>query len=182
MQDEELIESYLEGREKSLEELISRYLRVIYNFVYKYAGSGAIAEDITQEVFIKVWKNIKKFDAEASFRTWLFSIAKNTAIDWARKKKPILFSEFDREGGNILEDLLIDDLPLPDEIAQSKYAFEEVSNAYGKISADEARIIKSHDGYGLTFIEIAKTLGRPLHTVKSIHRRALIKLRKILGE
>jgi|SRR3989344_1009071 len=182
MSDEELIKSYLEGNEKSLEELISRYLRVIFNFAYKYANGVPDAEDITQEVFIKVWKNIKKFDVEASFRTWLFSIAKNTAIDWARKKKPLLFSEFDRDVGNILDDLLVDKLPLPDEITERKFAFEEINYAYGKVSVDEARIIRSHDGDGFTFREIAQELGKPLHTVKSIHRRALVKLRKILGE
>ena len=84
--DKKLIQQYLKGDEKSLEILVVKYLKLIYSFVYKNVGNPAEAEDITQEVFIKVWKNMKKFDQNKSFRPWIFQIAKNTSIDFLRKK------------------------------------------------------------------------------------------------
>ena len=68
----------------------------------------ADAEDITQEVFVKVWKNIKKFDQSKSFKPWIFQIAKNTSIDFLRKKKSIPFSRFENEKGqNVLADNIV---------------------------------------------------------------------------
>ena len=89
--DEQLVARYLRGDEKSLEFLIQQYLKPIYSFVYKYVGNPQEAEDITQEVFVRMWKYIKKFDQRKKFKTWIFSIAKNAAIDFLRKKKPYPF-------------------------------------------------------------------------------------------
>ncbi len=93
--DQKLIANYLAGDEKSLEILINRYLRPIYSFVYRHVGNGEVAEDITQEVFVKVWRNLKKFDQNKSFKTWIFTIAKNTSFDFFKKKKAIPFSELE---------------------------------------------------------------------------------------
>ncbi len=90
--DENLVTDYLKGDKKALEILIGRYLKPIYNFLYRYTGDVAEAEDITQEAFVRAWKNIRKFDRNKKFKTWIFGIAKNAAIDFLRKKKPILFS------------------------------------------------------------------------------------------
>jgi RNA polymerase sigma-70 factor (ECF subfamily) len=95
--DQDLISKYLAGDEKSLEILIEQYLKPIYSFVYRYTGSASNAEDITQDVFVRVWKNLKKFDQNKKFKTWIFSIAKNAAIDWLRKKKTISLSDDDME-------------------------------------------------------------------------------------
>src|SRR3989338_146778 len=93
--DQQLIADYLTGDEKSLKILYGRYLKPIYSFVYRYVGGGQDVEDVTQDAFVKVWRNLKKFDQNKSFKTWIFSIAKNTAIDFLKKKKAIPFSEFD---------------------------------------------------------------------------------------
>ena len=93
MEDKQLIVEYLKGDEKALETLFSRYLKPIYTFVYRLTGNAQDAEDISQEVFVKVWKNLKKYDDTRSFKTWLFTIAKNTAYDLLRKNKEIVFSD-----------------------------------------------------------------------------------------
>jgi RNA polymerase sigma-70 factor (ECF subfamily) len=106
--DKKLIQQYLKGDEKSLEVLIAKYLKLIYSFVYKNVGDQASAEDITQESFIKVWKNIKKFDQKKNFKPWLFQIAKNTSIDFLRKKKSIPFSRFENEKGqNVMVESIV---------------------------------------------------------------------------
>ncbi len=110
--DRQLIYDYLKkGDEKSLEILIQRYLKPVYGFAYRYVGNVQEAEDIAQEVFVKVWKNLKKpalslskgFDPKkGNFKAWIFTIAKNTAFDFLKKKKSLQFSDLQKEE-NVLE-------------------------------------------------------------------------------
>ena len=112
--DEDLITGYSNGNQQAFKELIDRYTPQIYNFVVRFVGPDN-APDVTQDVFIKVWKNIEKFDVErAHFKTWLFTIARNTTTDYLRKKKSIVFSDLDTEEG-IFEDNVEDEAILPSE-------------------------------------------------------------------
>ena len=79
--DAQLVADYLNGDEQSLHLLIERYLKPVYRFVHSYVGSDLDAEDISQEVFVRAWRNLKKFDQEKSFKTWIFAIAKHASID-----------------------------------------------------------------------------------------------------
>src|SRR3989338_740099 len=174
--DEELIRSYLNGGEEALRMLIARYLRPMYHFTYRYTASGPDAEDVTQEVFAKVWKNLKRYDERTSFRAWLFAIAKNTAIDWLRKRKIEPASTIDEE----MTDALIDPAPLPSEIAETKMTASAVGEAAGRLEPGARTVLRFRYDDGLTFREIAGILKKPLDTVKSQHRRALAKLRALL--
>ena len=176
--DEQFVGQYLEGDEKSLEILIKQYLKPIYSFVYRYVGSAADAEDITQEVFVRMWRNLKKFDRQKKFKTWLFSIAKNTSIDWLRKKKSIPFSKFDNENGQntIAERIAEPSAPFwlsVDNKNTLNFALEQLSPKY--------RAIISYRYNDFTFREIAQVLGKSINTVKSQYRRALKILKKIIG-
>src|SRR5579864_3367577 len=103
MKDHELVKQYLKGDEKSLEVLVAKYLNPIYRFVYSYVKDQQTAEDITQDVFLKVWKNAKKVDKNKNFKSWIYTIAKNTALDFLKKKKSIPFSSFeDADSKNLL--------------------------------------------------------------------------------
>jgi len=87
--DEEIILLYKNGDGEALKTIIDRYTPPIYNFVARLANKND-APDIVQEVFIKIWKNIHHFDqSKASFKTWIFTIARNTATDFLRKKKSL---------------------------------------------------------------------------------------------
>ena len=180
IRDEELIQSYLNGEESALRDLIARYFRVVYNFVRRYAGNGPDAEDITQEVFVKVWKNLKRYDPKLSFRTWLFSIAKNSAIDWLRKKKAAPLVSMD--GDETLSETLRDLAPLPDELVERNSASRAAANAIAKLSRGAQSVFSLRYRQDLTFRAIAESLGEPLNTVKSRHRRALAMLKKLLPE
>ena len=181
--DEQLVKKYLKGDEKSLEILIQQYLKPVYNFVYYYVNSASDAEDITQEVFVRMWKNLKRFDQQKKFKTWLFSIAKNASIDFLRRKKTLPFSNFDDEkGDNILMDTLKDSSPLPDEILEQKNETQSLSSAIKKLSPKYRLVLDKHYNNDLTFREIAQSLNEPLHTIKSRYRRALIYLKKIFTE
>lgn len=170
--DEQLIENYLSGDEKSLEILIKRYLKPIYGFAYKYIGNVQESEDITQDVFVRMWKNLKKFDKQKKFKTWIFSIAKNACIDYLRKKKNLSFSDFEDEYGN---NSLINKLIGKNNIIENNLAY-----ALEKLSPDYQKIISLRHDYVFSFKEIAKNLGESINTIKSRYRRAIIKLKQII--
>ena len=177
--DEQLIKDYLKGDEKSLEILIESYLKPIYSFVYRYIGNLQEAEDITQEVFVRVWKNLKKFDRKRSFKVWIFSIAKNAAIDFLRKKKSIPFSEFeDREGKNMLLETIADPGPLPSELFLRKDITRILIPAMEALSPQCRMLLFLHHNDHFTFREIAETLGESINTIKSRYRRILAQLKK----
>lgn len=177
--DEELVGRYISGDKKSLEFLISKYLKQIYNFSYGYVNNPQDAEDITQESFVKVWKNIRRFDRKKKFRTWIFEIAKNTSIDYCRKKKVIPFSRFENESGkNKLVDSLIDK-SIDDDFFETKDMKESMRSFIDKLPSKYKKVVILRLDNDYTFKEVSDILGEPLNTVKSIYRRAIIKLKKM---
>jgi RNA polymerase sigma-70 factor, ECF subfamily len=180
-EDNNLISQYLKGEEKSLELLIAKYLKPIYGFVYNFISNQTDAQDIVQEVFIKVWKHLKRFDQNKSFKTWLFSIAKNTIYDFLRKKKTIPFSDLENEDGdNPVLDNLADDNPLPDELFERADLAEFLKATLEKIPPNYRLVLNLYYQDQFNFREIAEILNESIDTVKSRHRRALILLNKIL--
>jgi len=180
IKEPQLIAGYLKGDEKCLEILIQKYLKPIYVFSYRYVGNQRDAEDITQSVFIRVWKNLKKFDQQKSFKTWIFTIAKNACIDFLRKKKIKLFSEFEDEKG---ENKIIENIPdseiLPNEIFEKFDAAQEINLMVEKLPPNYSIILSLYYNDNFTLQEVSEILGESVNTVKSRHRRALIKLREL---
>ncbi|MDD3284752.1 MAG: RNA polymerase sigma factor [Patescibacteria group bacterium] len=180
-EDVELIKKYIKGDKESLDILIKNYFSNIYNFVYNFVYNKTEAEDITQDIFVKMWKNIKKFNQDKNFKSWLFVIAKNTAIDFLRKKKSFVFSEFDNEeGDNILLETIKDEDLIPDEILEKKDLKELLNNAISKLSLSYRTVIILHHVEEMTFREISEILKEPIDTVKSRYRRGIIILRNLL--
>lgn len=179
--DEDLVSAYLAGEEKALDLLIQRYLKPIYNFIYRYIGNQGDAEDIVQDTFVNVWKSIRKFDRTRKFKTWIFTIARNASLNWIKKKKPQLFSQFDNEeGDNVIEESTADPSPLPDELFARADLSKKLSEILEKLSPEYRLVILLHYTNHFTFQEISELLKVPLNTVKSRHRRALISLKKIV--
>ena len=174
--DKKLIQQYLRGDEKSLEILIARYLKQIYSFVYKNVGNIAEAEDITQDVFLKVWKNIRKFDQKRNFKPWIFQIAKNTCIDSLRKKKTIPFSSFENEKGqNVLaENIAAAPINIIGNLSDKKV----LATAMQFLSEKDQKIINMRHNDGMSFKEIAENFQEPINTIKSRYRRTLSLLKK----
>lgn len=179
--DNQLIKDYFRGDEKAFEVLIKRYLKPIYGFVYRFVGDGGRAEDITQDVFVKVWRNLKKFNQDKKFKTWIFAIAKNTTIDFLKKKKVIPFCEFENEKGeNVLVRTLTDPAPLAQELSEKTEIARELQGTLATLSPKYRIVLLLRYNEHFNFREIAQTLGEPFNTIKSRHRRALILLKRIL--
>src|ERR1700690_3481577 len=133
--DEELIADYLGGTAGAFDELTKRHLAGVYSFAARFVGSEAEAEDIAQDTFVKAWSNLKKYDPKASkFKTWLLRIARNTAIDFLRKKKHVPFSQFETEGVNILVETVADEGASAEEILARAGDSAEIISALGTLS------------------------------------------------
>ncbi len=183
LSDEKLIESYIKGESKALEILIKRYLTPVYNFILGYVKEVSAAEDVTQEVFVKVWKNLKKFKPEYKFKSWLYKIAKNTSLDYLKKNKAVTFSELDNFNDDSYLRCLLDEKSIsPLEIASLSDNAGQLNLALEKLPEKYKSTLNMRYQQGLKFREIAEIMQESIDTIKTRHRRALIYLRKLIGK
>ncbi len=178
--DSQLAQDYIDGDSKSLTVLIEKYVDPIYNFAYRITQDSEMASDITQETFIKVWKNIKKYNTDKSFKTWIYSIAKNTTTDWLRKRKNIHFSDLDY-GEFSVENNIPDSGLLPDEVVILSENKSVIQKLVSSLPPLDQTIISLRYTEEMSFKEIAEVMGSRENTVKSWHRRAIIKLKSLLS-
>jgi len=189
--DNDLIAKYLKGDEDALPALINRHLKTIYNFCYRMLGNSQDAEDVTQETFVKAWRHLKKYRHGENFKTWLFAISRNTAIDLLRKKKRLVFSDFSAKGGSAFGgeneewsflDTLADKEPLPDESIIRAADEQILENLLQQLPLHYREVLLLYYHHDITFDEIGIILDKPLNTVKSQHRRGLAALRDLLQD
>ncbi len=180
--DEQLVKNYLNGDETSLNLLILRYLSPLYNFIFKYLHLTDESEDTTQEAFVKIWKNLHKFDHTKKFKTWAFTIAKNTALDHLKKKGLVAFSDLNINPEMNFEDSLVSHSPLPEEIMMGIEDMQVMGHAVNQLPINYQRIISLYYQDQLNFREIAELLKESINTVKTRHRRAVILLKRNLQD
>lgn len=179
LEDKQLVENFLGGDEQALEALIERYLKPLYGFVFQFTQDRNAADDIVQEVFVKVWKNLAKFDQQKKFSTWLYAIAKNTAYDWLKRKKALPFSVFESaDSSNFLE--IIEDQTILNstELWQKMDNAKDAQQFLNSLSPEMKTIFLLHFQQGFSLTEIAEIFGQPKNTIKSQYRRTLFSLRK----
>ncbi|MFZ1987564.1 MAG: sigma-70 family RNA polymerase sigma factor [Minisyncoccia bacterium] len=183
--DTTLIRRAKEDDTAAFETLVSRYVPSVFNFSARFSGNTILAEDITQETFIKVWKNLRRFDEDRPFKPWVFQIARNTATDMLRKKEPLSFSQLmsrsKKEDADTFEETIADEEALPDELFERKEIQAEVLSALQKLSQRDRAVLLLRYEEALSFDDIALTMNAPMNTVKSWHRRALARLKEILA-
>jgi RNA polymerase sigma-70 factor (ECF subfamily) len=183
LSDIELVEKSLLSDAKAFEIIVKRYFSMIYKFVWLYLKDQDDSTDITQETFIRVWKNLHKFDTKKSFKTWLFAIAKNASLDLIKKKKSLNFSVISEDDDelssffhNFVEDSDSLDKNIDREIIKSG-----LYKVMEKISPIYKTVIFLRYVNNLKFIEIAKELNESIDTIKSRHRRGLFALKKVIS-
>jgi len=111
VRDREAVTLAQQGNRSALEELISRHQPLIYNIAFRMTGSRPDAEDVTQEIIIKVITNLAGFRGGSKFRTWLYRIVANHVINMKKKRREVLFSSFEKQA-ELIEN--IPDMDLPD--------------------------------------------------------------------
>lgn len=180
--DADLVERHLAGDGRALNDLLGRYVSPLYRFVLRLCGDTSQAEDIVQETCLKAWRKLSSFQTNRSFKTWIFTIARNTTFDYLKKKKAIPFSTLDEQSSidEVFEDQIEDDRPLPPELLEHQDRAQLLNEAVKQLPEKSRTILQLHEGEDMTFQEIAETLSEPLNTVKSRYRRALKSLRDLL--
>ncbi|PIT94034.1 hypothetical protein COU00_01055 [Candidatus Falkowbacteria bacterium CG10_big_fil_rev_8_21_14_0_10_43_11] len=181
LNDEQLTNLAAKGNNEALKTLVARHLSAIYRLAFRYAQNSDDAEDIAQETFVKVWRHLKKFDQTKKFKSWLYQIAKNTGLDWLKKKRAISFSEWEKINNQDLGiENFIDEADAPDVLADKKLLANKLSTAAKQLPKKYAEVVSLRHNQELNFREIAQSLREPLNTVKSRYRRALVLLKKML--
>lgn len=169
-------------------EIVARYKGKIYNYLYRMTGSADDAEDLTQEVFVRMYTNIGSFRAEASLSTWLFRIAGNLSVDAFRrgKKERGLVQSLDapatNEDGEELAATrdVADWSREPTALFARKELSGEIQKALQKLPPKLRSAVVLHDIEGLAYEEIAQSERIPLGTVKSRIFNARVALREHL--
>ena len=180
--DAALVADYRAGDQAAFELLVARHLGPVHHFITRLTSDREIANDLAQEVFVKVWRAIDRFDDTHRFTTWLYTIARRTVIDWSRKRRPVLFSALTDPEGEAAELQIPDDAPLPDEQFATKATRTLVETALQELPPRYREVLILHYLEQLSFAEIGIILQAPTHTVKSQSLRGGRLLRAILQE
>ncbi len=177
-EDKKMVEDFLNGDEEAFESIVDRYLKPLYNFAFQLTGDKIASEDIVQDVFFKVWKNLAKFDFKKKFSTWIFAITKNTAFDWLKKKKNIPFSFFEDENGENTFEKSMNSILLDTYQSEKNMELEDsLKKMMSQLPEASRGILLLHHIEGFTLVEIAEIFDQPVNTIKSKYRRALLLLR-----
>lgn len=170
-----------DGNDAAFEVLVRKYERLVSTCIYSIVGNVEDTMDISQETFLKVYRSIGTFKGDSEFSTWLYRIAKNTALDFVRKKKQntisIDSSGEENEGFDIPDESISSS---PEKRALQNEKKEILKNSLEKLSDEHREIIILRDMNDYSYESIAKILGIESGTVKSRLFRAREALRKIL--
>ena len=178
--DPKLVKRCLAGENSAWESLLQVHTRKIYNLCYRFTGRPAEAEDLTQEVFIKIFQTLQSFDeAQGTFTTWLNRVARNHLVDhYRRTRKERLTSSLDDEENPLQETPSSGAGPSAE--LESRERRELLQRALEKLSPDLREAVILRDLNDLDYDEIAQVLSVPQGTVKSRINRGRLELARVL--
>ncbi len=178
--DPELVRRCLAGDNSAWEALLNAHSRKIYNLCYRFTGRTAEAEDLTQEIFIKIFQTLASYDvAQGPFSTWLNRVARNHLVDhYRRTKKERVTSSLEDE----LDRMEEKPSPGAEPVAQveSRERRERLQMGLDKLPPDMREAVILRDLHDLDYEEIAQVLGVPAGTVKSRINRGRLELARVL--
>lgn len=181
-----LISRAAKGDEAAFSSLVERYEKLVFNLAYQYTQNREDAADVSQEVFLKLWRTLSSFRGESSFSTWIFRITQNSALDLLRKRAgnptvSLTMEEEDGEEAGRERDLV--DQSVEHDPAASVERSERataVRAAIASLRADHREILVLREMRGYSYTEISEMLGLELGTVKSRINRARIQVKEFL--
>ena len=182
-----LVRRCVAGDAAAWEEIVQRFNRRIYNICYRFAGGGEDAEDLTQEVFIKIYRTLASFDSEkASFNTWVTTVTRNLLVDHFRKTKNDRITDSmdapigGEDEGQALSEKIEDKGVSPDQHVQKQQTQRLVQDALQKLSPELREAVILRDLQDMDYREIAQILKVPEGTVKSRINRGRTELARLL--
>lgn len=187
--DEELLRRFNEGDADAFELLVRRYERPLYNFILRSVRRRERADEILQDVFLKVVQRAQDFKGQSKLSTWLYTIARNLCIDHSRKMVFRRHASLDapsRSGGDADGPTLLERTPGTepgsDRRAIANDFSTRIARAVEELPEDQREVFLMRQIQGMAFKEIAEVVGVPENTVKSRMRYALERLQRALEE
>ena len=171
-----LVDAAKAGDQAALSELYQTFFPRLYRYILARTGNTYDAEDLTEEVFMRVLEAIKRFEhRKAPFSAWLFRIAHNAVISQRRK-------ETARGRSSQLNDGMPVDSAGPEELVEKRVALSEVMQAAKSLPDAQRQVISLRFAAGLTVAETARAMGKGEGNVKVIQHKAIVKLREMMGQ
>lgn len=186
-QVEELVEKSKLGETTAFDRLVDLYKDRIYNYVARMVHDPIEAEDIAQEAFVKVYRNLPSFRGASTFQTWLYRIASNLTIDSVRRRRRrentcSLDAPLDTEEGQMAREQEDCSTPGPARDLETAELQRQVHRAIQQLSPKLRSVVVLYELQGLSYEEIADILGCPLGTVKSRLFNARMELKQKLQD
>jgi RNA polymerase sigma-70 factor (ECF subfamily) len=181
LNDCELVSCFKQGNGAAFEEIVMRYQAPLYTYILSITKNVDASNDILQDVFIRVYRKLGKYNEENKLKNWLFTLTRNITMDYFRKNsaKLLPLESQDEDELSLLDTLAANDTnPLDAAITNDKN--RKVNEALGKLNAEERELITLKDS--MTFQEIAQMQNKPIGTLLSKFNRSLKKLKIILME
>src|SRR5579885_3322864 len=176
-----LIAQCLSGDETAWEQLVRQHTRHVYALCYRFTGSAAESQDLTQEVFLRVFRTLKSFrSAEGSFGTWLARVTRNLLIDHYRRTRQERVTDSIEEQLPTLEQSEEASMPRPDRSLAGREASEILQAALMKLSPELREAVILRDLQEMEYREVARVLNVPEGTVKSRLNRGRAELARVL--
>jgi RNA polymerase sigma-70 factor (ECF subfamily) len=176
------------GDTAAWEELVHLYHRRVYNICYRFCGSPTDSQDLTQEVFLKLYRTLQSYDASrGSFMTWLAAMTRNLLVDHFRRTRherltdSLDSSSADEGDASLPLHQLADSRPSPDAHVQSREAQRLVQQGLEKLSPELREAVILRDLQDMDYREIAQALHVPEGTVKSRINRGRTELARLLS-
>ena len=179
--DNEIIRSVLRGNVNDFEKLVTAYEKNVYNIALRMVGDPEDAADMTQETFIKAYRALSGFRGDSKFSSWLYRIASNVCLDFLRSRSrhpQVSLSTVDEDDRATFE--LPDMRQNPEEQLMKKLGMEAVRRGLEQLPEQQRQILVLRELGGLSYAELAQTLGLEEGTVKSRIFRARKRLCALL--
>ena len=176
LDDSGVVSAFLEGESRAFDELVNRYQNRLLNFVYRTTGDRERAEDLVQEVFVRVYRHIHRFDRSRKFSTWIYTIASNLAKNELRNRSRnplVLFQTIRRNWEDDDRPLQFEDpASRPDDLYRKRHLREVVGDAVEKLPPHHRNVFVLRELEGKSYEEISEITSCNPGTVKSRLNRA----------
>lgn len=176
--DQALLEQFLDGDMSAYEQLVARYEKPVFNFIRRMIGHPQEAEDLTQEAFIRVYEQADRLTEKRAFRSWLWSVAANLCRDHLKRQAYRRHLSVDHD---VNLDRDVASPSSPDRDLEEAEVEQIIDQAIATLRSDRRMVIVLREYQGLSYEEIAETVGCSVSTVKSRLHMARQELRKRLA-
>ncbi|WP_350342762.1 RNA polymerase sigma factor [Proteinivorax tanatarense] len=164
MEEQVLVKRFIDGEQSAFIEVYNMYFQDVYNFV-AYSVGITCCEDVTQEIFVKVYRKMKSFKGKSSIKSWVFNIARRSVYDHYRKNKKHL--NLDDYSGKLMTNIT------PEDILEHKSELESTLKILGTLKCEQRTVILLRRLHGFSIKETSKIMGVKESAVKTLLHRGM---------